>query len=94
VKLLDRARQSWLHAGMKWFGESWGAPCCDPEEQVPVPDGEVCPRCMHSIRPDDQGIEMAYLLEDGDVDTLSWHRRCLMDAIIPRPESPARSDTP
>jgi hypothetical protein len=49
---------------------------------------------MHSIRPGDQGFELPHVLEDGFVDTLSWHRQCLMDEITPRPESPARSDTP
>lgn len=72
---------------MKWFGESWGAPVCHPEEHVETPDGEVCPECIRSIRPGDQGFVLPYVNGAGSVGPLSYHRVCLERAlgVTPRP---------
>lgn len=31
---------------IQWFGEPWGAPVCDPEQRIDVPEGERCARCL------------------------------------------------
>lgn len=49
---------------MKWFGESWGAPACDPASHVDTPVGMECEGHEHlhgPLRPreielGDQGI--------------------------------------
>jgi hypothetical protein len=69
---------------VKWFGESWGAPICDDTQHVETPDGEACPVCSHSIRPGDQGFELPFTHEDGFVDTLAYHRACLLAALTER----------
>lgn len=73
---------------MKWFGESWGAPCCDPEDHVETPDGEACPGCIRSIRPGDCGFVLAAVLEDGFVDSIAWHRTCFIKTLIPDAHHP------
>lgn len=30
---------------VQWFGESWGAPVCDPEQKIDIPVEEKCARC-------------------------------------------------
>ncbi len=39
-----------------WFGLSWGAPVCDPADQVPVPVGEPCFWCGEAFVARDEGI--------------------------------------
>lgn len=53
---------------LRWFGESWGAPVCDPRAQVRAPVGAVCigHDHLHSARSSfieygDQGVTMPYL---------------------------------
>lgn len=66
---------------MKWFGESWGAPCCTPEEHIETPDGEACPGCQRSIRMGDQGVELPYLGTDKTWDWLDYHLDCFLEEI-------------
>ncbi len=76
---------------MKWFGASWGAPICDPAEHIETPDGEVCPGCTRTIRPESQGVQLPWVRDDGFVDRLDWHLECftkvlgLTSATGPRP---------
>ncbi len=41
---------------MNWFGESWGAPVCEPAERVSTPVGAACLRCEKPIAEDDCGV--------------------------------------
>lgn len=43
---------------MKWFGESWGAPVCDPAEWTETPVGSSCLFCPNRIAEDAQGFLM------------------------------------
>jgi hypothetical protein len=64
---------------MNWFGESWGAPCCEPATHIETPDGEACPGCNRSIRPGDQGVEIPFLSDDPrDPVILDWHLDCFL----------------
>lgn len=42
-----------------WFGESWGAPVCDPDEHVETPFGAVCLWCDELVDEDDSGFVYA-----------------------------------
>lgn len=71
---------------MKWFGESWGAPVCEPEEHVRTPDGEVCPcGCLTIIYPGDAGFVIPHVQEDGFVELLAWHRDHFLRTVIGKP---------
>lgn len=59
---------------MPWFGESWGAPVCDPAEQVDTPFGAVCVHCGELIDEDDSGF--AYM--NGPV----AHRDCFIRGAV------------
>lgn len=41
---------------MKWFGESWGAPICDPKYHWLTPTGRPCLGCGKPIADGDQGF--------------------------------------
>lgn len=40
----------------QWFGDSWGAPCCDPNDHAPTPVGQACMHCREPIKLGDQGL--------------------------------------
>jgi hypothetical protein len=69
---------------MKWFGESWGAPVCDPENHVPVPIHHECIHCGDPIEPDDQGLILPYSgMSPSDPAWVPYHKMCLFASILP-----------
>lgn len=75
-----------------WFGQSWGAPCCEPEEHVPTPIGRPCLRCREPIREGDQGLVQPYVRDCDGQWTASvepLHIDCFLRSIRPHgPECP------
>jgi hypothetical protein len=70
---------------MRWFGESWGAPACTPEEHVPTPIGYWCRQCEKPIVVGDRGFLLPHC--DGEtVQQVAWHLDCL--GAEPKPKSP------
>lgn len=67
---------------MKWFGESWGAPACDPDRHVDTPVGEKCLRCQRAIAEDDQGFMMP-LVTMTETTVCAYHVDCLIAAVTP-----------
>lgn len=61
---------------MRWFGKSWGAPMCEPGQQVPTPIGEACYVCDEKIADGDCGFVMPYLRANGESGVLPAHRGC------------------
>jgi hypothetical protein len=49
---------------VRWFGESWGAPVCEPSTKVAEPVGASCLFCPHAIMPGDSG----FLLPSADME--------------------------
>lgn len=71
-----------------WFGQSWGAPCCEPEDHVPTPIGRPCLRCREPIREGDQGLVQP-LLALGEVSIEPLHIECFLRSVRPHgPECP------
>jgi hypothetical protein len=70
---------------MKWFGESWGAPACDPEDHGATPVGAKCSGCGIDIREGDQGIRIPFmgLWEEQASDFVDWHLDCWLAHIRP-----------
>ncbi len=74
---------------MKWFGESWGAPCCEEDEHVPTPVGELCARCKEMICAGEQGVVSGLVLLSGEMTTIAYHLDCYLRGILPHgPECP------
>ena len=73
-----------------WFGKSWGAPACDPEEHFATPVGEACMRCGEPITESDQGIIMPVVNPDlTSARVRPWHLDCLLEEILSHgPECP------
>lgn len=64
-----------------WFGQSWGAPCCEPELHMPTPVGKLCARCREPILVGDQGIVSPFAsIETGK---LVYHLDCYLKGILP-----------
>lgn len=76
----------------KWFGDSWGAPCCEVEAHAPPPVGRPCMRCREPIKLGDQGLLHPHIAMVGDVYTGSiepTHLDCFLRSIRPHgPECP------
>jgi hypothetical protein len=66
-----------------WFGNSWGAPCCDPEEHIETPVGEKCPRCGELIGHLDQGVTMTLVPLSGPATLIHTHLDCFLKQILP-----------
>lgn len=48
-----------------WFGETWHAPACEPELEVPTPVGEACLWCDEAIEEGQRGFTQTYVARDG-----------------------------
>lgn len=71
---------------VKWFiPEGWsflGEPPYEPEDQIPVPVGEVCPRCTKPIEAADQGFVIPHIAADLTVSECAWHQRCMLREVL------------
>lgn len=65
---------------LKWFGASWGAPVCAPEDQTPVPV-DRCVVCEKQFFDDDQGIILPFVGEPDDPTELAYHLACFREAL-------------
>lgn len=65
---------------MNWFGEDWGAPCCDPQQHVDTPVNKQCVDCDGLIREQDQGFA-ADVYPTGE--RIAYHRVCFLRTVIP-----------
>ena len=63
-----------------WFGESWGAPVCDPVNHKPTPVGEVCLMCKEPIAADDQGLTIPHASMEG-IELRSMHIDCFLKNV-------------
>lgn len=68
---------------MHYFGEPWGAPLCDPDdegsvERAPTPVGEECfaHACNEAIKEGDQGFLIPFMPYSGPPSLKAWHRKC------------------
>lgn len=62
-----------------WFGESWGAPVCEPEWHTATPVGRNCIECDKPITDGDTGFVLRSTAAEGVV----YHRVCMLRTIIP-----------
>lgn len=75
---------------MQWFGESWGAPVCDPADHVDTPVDLQCPYCPKQIDEGDQGFLLPFISDETGVTVLAFHRNCLLRSILPEGYTSAR----
>jgi hypothetical protein len=66
---------------MRWFGESWGAPVCAPEEAAETPVGALCERCGIRFELDDRGVILP-CLEEAGVRDYPLHLNCLLEMTL------------
>lgn len=91
----------------RWFGESWGAPVCDPRTHIETPVGLGCighdhmhPEGTRSpfIEPGDQGITMPLVSRTDRVERVAYHLDCWLHEIgvdrLPRSSEPREPWTP
>ena len=66
---------------MNWFGKSWGAPVCEPQDHVATPVGQKCGYCDQAIGEGEIGLVMPVVGNPGDPSTLPYHHACLMKSM-------------
>lgn len=73
---------------VKWFGESWGAPICAPEEKRDTPVGSLCCcGCGRAIQEGDQGLLLWTLgAKPHEVGYGAWLYDCFWHSIDPMRE--------
>lgn len=65
---------------MLWFGKSWGAPACDPDDHRPTPVGEACAYCDGPIADDAQGVLIPHL-DHERASLRPWHLGCFLRSM-------------
>lgn len=81
----------------KWFGESWGAPVCEPGSHIAIPVGMPCAGHEHMherawdirgnrprsavIEQWDQGVLLPYYAAGNEVDLLAYHLDCWLHEV-------------
>jgi hypothetical protein len=74
---------------LRWFGDSWDAPVCDPRAHVDTPVGSPCWGHEHlhgPLRPaviedGDQGVTLPYYPGEQTVVTIAYHLRCWLHEV-------------
>lgn len=67
---------------MKWFGISWKAPVCIPENHVATPKGD-CYLCEHPIHPGHAGVIVPFGGPPEDTRTeVALHLRCYINGLV------------
>lgn len=67
---------------MNWFGEDWGAPCCDPQQHVGTPMGCRCMECRTPIGEQDQGFTTVTYVQEERI-AVAYHRVCFLRTVVP-----------
>lgn len=66
---------------MKWFGETWHAPICEPSEHVERPEAE-CMYCDAELVDGDRGVVMPYLEDlEKPATWVAAHLECFLGAL-------------
>lgn len=65
---------------VRWFGPSWGAPVCAPDNRVEVPVGKFCQDCRVKVERGDQGLMIPYA-HDGVATMEPHHLNCFLDVV-------------
>ena len=79
---------------VKWFGQKWGAPICEPSNRISPPVGWYCPECDQPISPQDRGLLVPHVSSAGTV-MKAWHLVCFAKSVSPAPpDKPPRFPQP
>jgi len=70
-----------VRTGMWWFGESWGAPICDPRTHIVLNSGHECFACKRDLHEGDRGFVVAHVDALEGVARLPWHRDCFLQSL-------------
>ncbi len=66
---------------MKWFGESWGAPVCQPEDHVAGLPDAPCTCCNRAFVEGDIGVIVPLIGGPGDPKDVGYHHACFMESL-------------
>jgi hypothetical protein len=82
---------------VRWFGQHWGAPCCDDTNAVPTPVGEPCCLCRKPILVGDDGFLSLYFGAKDPPHIRPIHYNCELlnlGAQKVKPDKPDKPDKP
>lgn len=66
---------------VQWFGESWGAPVNEPENEIETPLLVQCIRCFEWFHFGDQGLSIPASLSISPDGRVYYHLHCFMQEI-------------
>lgn len=82
---------------VRWWGESWGAPICDPRNHVATPVTAQCAECGLMIRAGHRGVSVPTVL-GADTEAWEyrhWHLECWLKSMgIPVAPAALRTNGP
>lgn len=64
-----------------WFGETWHAPACEPELEVPTPVGEDCLWCGEPVEDGHRGFTQTYFAVGG-ARVVPIHLECSLRQVM------------
>lgn len=67
---------------MKWFGESWGAPACQPQDHTETPVGKLCGHCEEMVHQGDCGFLQTAVMSGHNTHEVAFHLECHMRLIL------------
>jgi hypothetical protein len=66
---------------VRWFGESWHAPICDPLAKVATPTAAKCVHCSLYIDSDSQGVVISASVDIDPSGRVAYHLACFLQEI-------------
>jgi hypothetical protein len=63
----------------RWFGQSWGAPVCDPATKTAIPLDHLCDQCGLKFLVTDRGLLVRSL---GPEPYVYYHFDCFMGIVL------------
>jgi hypothetical protein len=67
---------------VRWFGDSWGAPVCEPRTHIETPVGDDCAGCERAIQAEDIGITMPSVSVADALGRATFHLDCFMREVV------------
>lgn len=69
---------------VRWFGESWQAPICEPDNHAETPVGAPCARCRSRIKRFERGLLIFapdHVIEGLPPNRVAYHIDCFLTEI-------------
>lgn len=66
---------------VRWFGDNWGAPVCEPEAQIDTPLLAPCIRCNEWFHIGDRGVSLIASPSIHPSGRVAYHLMCFLEEV-------------